>query len=59
MAWYFQQDSQNPNIKTCVFDAYGILFDVQSTVGKNDERFGEDTEPVSSIIRTKQLEYTL
>jgi 2-haloacid dehalogenase len=28
------QESPIPNIKACVFDAYGTLFDVHSAVGK-------------------------
>jgi 2-haloacid dehalogenase len=47
-----------PNIKACVFDAYGTLFDVHSAVGKYNERLGDVADQVSSIWRTKQLEYT-
>ena len=52
------QDSPIPNIKACVFDAYGTLFDVHSAVGKHDERLGDVAGQVSSLWRTKQLEYT-
>ena len=52
------QESQIPNIKACVFDAYGTLFDVHSAVGKFSERLGEVSDQVSNIWRTKQLEYT-
>jgi len=52
------QESLIPNIKACVFDAYGTLFDVHSAVGKYSERLGEVSDQVSSIWRTKQLEYT-
>jgi 2-haloacid dehalogenase len=45
-------------IKACVFDAYGTLFDVHSAVGKNRHRLGEIADQVSSLWRTKQLEYT-
>ncbi|MEJ2587753.1 MAG: haloacid dehalogenase type II [Deltaproteobacteria bacterium] len=45
-------------VKACVFDAYGTLFDVHSAVGKLKDRLGEDADQVSSIWRTKQLEYT-
>ena len=45
-------------IKACVFDAYGTLFDVHSAVGKYRKRLGEVADPVSSLWRTKQLEYT-
>jgi len=47
-----------PNIKACVFDAYGTLFDVHSAVGKHDGRLGDVAGEVSSLWRTKQLEYT-
>jgi 2-haloacid dehalogenase len=52
------QESLIPNIKACVFDAYGTLFDVHSAVGKFSERLGEVSDQVSNIWRTKQLEYT-
>ena len=45
-------------IKACVFDAYGTLFDVHSAVGKHRERMGDIADQVSSVWRTKQLEYT-
>jgi 2-haloacid dehalogenase len=51
-------ESLIPNIKACVFDAYGTLFDVHSAVGKFSERLGEVSDQVSNIWRTKQLEYT-
>ena len=53
--------SQKPTmsgIQACVFDAYGTLFDVHSAVGKHRERLGDIAEQVSSVWRTKQLEYT-
>jgi len=52
------QKSLIPNIKACVFDAYGTLFDVHSAVGKYYERLGDVADQVSAIWRTKQLEYT-
>lgn len=52
------QGSLIPNIKACVFDAYGTLFDVHSAVGKYNERLGDVSDQVSSIWRSKQLEYT-
>jgi 2-haloacid dehalogenase len=52
------QKSKIPNIKACVFDAYGTLFDVHSAVGKFYERLGDVADQVSNIWRTKQLEYT-
>jgi 2-haloacid dehalogenase len=45
-------------IKACVFDAYGTLFDVHSAVQKYRKRLGDIADQVSSLWRTKQLEYT-
>ena len=45
-------------IKACVFDAYGTLFDVHSAVGKHRHRLGDIAAQVSTLWRTKQLEYT-
>jgi len=46
------------NIKACVFDAYGTLFDFNSAVGKYRDRIGDKADQVSALWRTKQLEYT-
>lgn len=46
------------NIKACVFDAYGTLFDVHSAVGHHQSRMGEKAAAVSELWRTKQLQYT-
>ncbi len=46
------------DIRVCVFDAYGTLFDVHSAVGKHRARLGEAADRVSAVWRTKQLEYT-
>ncbi len=51
-------ESLIPNIKACVFDAYGTLFDVHSAVAKYSKRLGNVSDQVSTIWRTKQLEYT-
>lgn len=45
-------------IKACVFDAYGTLFDVHSAVAKHRDRLGDEADSVSAMWRTKQLEYT-
>jgi len=52
--------SQSPlqDIKACVFDAYGTLFDVHSAIGRYRSRLGEIADQVSSVWRIKQLEYT-
>ena len=47
-----------PNIKACVFDSYGTLFDFNSAVAKNRERVGEIADKVSALWRTKQIDYT-
>ena len=46
------------DIKACVFDAYGTLFDVHSAVGSHKARLGKNADNVSIMWRTKQLEYT-
>ena len=50
--------SKLSDIRYCVFDAYGTLFDVHSAVASYRESLGEVADQVSSIWRTKQLEYT-
>ena len=53
--------SQNPlsrNIRACVFDAYGTLFDFNSAAGRHRERLGNVADQVSALWRNKQLEYT-
>jgi len=44
-------------ITTCVFDAYGTLFDVHSAVRRYSNQIKE-SEAVSALWRAKQLEYT-
>jgi len=50
--------SKFANIKACVFDAYGTLFDVHSAVARYKPRIGDTADAVSAMWRTKQLEYT-
>jgi 2-haloacid dehalogenase len=45
-------------IEACVFDAYGTLFDVYSAVNQCRHKLGDRAEKVSTLWRTKQLEYT-
>ncbi len=52
------QQRRFENVRACVFDAYGTLFDVHSAVGRNRERLGDIAEQFSALWRTKQLEYT-
>ena len=46
------------NIKACVFDAYGTLFDVHSAVGGLRDEVGPRHAELSNCWRVKQLEYT-
>ena len=45
-------------IKTCVFDAYGTLFDINSAAQKCADSLGDHLHPVNEIWRAKQLQYT-
>ena len=46
------------NIKACVFDAYGTLFDVNSAAAKCQGKLGSKWEGFANAWRTTQLEYT-
>lgn len=46
------------DIRVCVFDAYGTVFDVHSAVARYAPRIGAHAEQLSRLWRTKQLEYT-
>jgi 2-haloacid dehalogenase len=46
------------DIKACVFDAYGTLFDVHSAVATQYARLGQQADAISATWRSKQLEYT-
>ncbi|MGL5634496.1 MAG: haloacid dehalogenase type II [Sarcina sp.] len=46
------------NIKVCVFDAYGTLFDVHSASKRLSTKIGENYEEFSNLWRAKQLEYS-
>jgi 2-haloacid dehalogenase len=45
-------------MKACVFDAYGTLFDVHAAVARHAEAIGRDAEALSRLWRIKQLEYS-
>ena len=45
-------------ITTCVFDAYGTLFDVNSAAEKCKNKIGKKWEDFANHWRTTQLEYT-
>ena len=46
------------NVKACVFDAYGTLFDVNSAAAKCKKKLGNKWEGFANAWRTTQLEYT-
>lgn len=46
------------NIKACVFDAYGTLFDVDAAARNEKESLGENWKIISDTWRLKQLQYT-
>lgn len=46
------------NIRACVFDAYGTLFDFNSAVAQHRARLGDIADKFSATWRAKQLEYT-
>ena len=51
-------DETFSNIKACVFDAYGTLFDVHAPVGRMASKIGDSADSVSNVWRLKQLQYT-
>ena len=46
------------SVRHTVFDAYGTLFDVHSASSRYQVRLGKQAQAVSTMWRTKQLEYT-
>jgi len=46
------------NIAACVFDAYGMLFDVNGAAGQCQEELGDQWQPLAEVWRAKQLQYT-
>jgi 2-haloacid dehalogenase len=51
-------DQAFSDIRACVFDAYGTLFNVHSAVARGGGALGERAQAVSDLWRQKQLEYT-
>lgn len=51
-------DTEFTAVTTCMFDAYGTLFDVHAPVASVAARIGENADAVSKLWRQKQLEYT-
>lgn len=52
------QNQRLYNIKACVFDAYGTLFDFSSAAIAVRDELGEDWQVLSDLWRQKQLQYT-
>ncbi|MFG1313138.1 HAD family hydrolase [Xanthobacter autotrophicus] len=46
------------DIKVCVFDAYGTLFDFSSAARACADELGEKTAPLTALWRDKQVQYT-
>jgi len=46
------------NVKACVFDAYGTLFDVNAAARHCKDDLGENEQKLTHIWRLRQLEYT-
>ncbi len=46
------------NIRACVFDAYGTMFDVNAAAREEQAALGSQWESLADIWRTKQLQYT-
>jgi len=46
------------NVRACVFDAYGTLFDFASAAAGCRDVLGDNTATLSSLWRDKQLQYT-
>ena len=47
-----------PNVKACVFDAYGTLFDFASAARGCRDVLGDNIERLTVLWRDKQLQYT-
>ena len=46
------------DIRACVFDAYGTLFDVNSAAAQEANALGAKWQPLAELWRAKQLQYT-
>ena len=47
-----------PNVKACVFDAYGTLFDFASAARGCRDVLGDGIDQLTTLWRDKQLQYT-
>jgi 2-haloacid dehalogenase len=50
--------SPTNNIKACVFDAYGTLFDYASAAARCRDALGDKFDRLTALWREKQLQYT-
>ena len=51
-------DTEFTAVTTCMFDAYGTLFDVHAPVARVAAKIGDNADAVSKLWRQKQLEYS-
>jgi 2-haloacid dehalogenase len=51
-------DPDHTNVRACVFDAYGTLFDVNSAARQAQNTLHENWQQLAEVWRTKQLQYT-
>jgi len=51
-------NSDMNEIKACIFDAYGTLFDVNSACRELSKEVGHNWESLASLWRLRQVEYT-
>ncbi len=51
-------DAPLRNIRACVFDAYGTLFDVAAAASRCRDVLGAKADPLAALWREKQLQYT-
>lgn len=50
--------SKIENVKACVFDAYGTLFDIHAPTAAIADELGDNAQSLSDMWRAKQLQYT-
>jgi len=46
------------DVRACVFDAYGTLFDVTAAARQCRDALGDDVDHLAEVWRSKQLQYT-
>ena len=50
--------AQISNVKACIFDAYGTLFDIHAPTAAIADELGDVAQPLSDMWRQKQLQYS-